>query len=335
LVGRGSDAGDVAVAAAQAAGAVAIIASPLPNGRGSEPSRPRTAPGIVCIRMSVDRLVSKQNRDGVWPYVSGVSWTEPTVYAVLALVAAGESGRAQNGLRWLQARQRPDGGWPPQSEVDQSTWVTALAALLPPEKLGARAHAAAIHWVAGMTGKESTPLYRFREWLLGNRPEPEAEFPGWPWIPGTAAWVGPTSVSILALLRQCRRGREEHLEERVQAGRQYLLRHMCQEGGWNHGSVRPLGYESRPYPETTGLALTALQGMALPQIQAALAAARRFWADCHSLDAYNWLRLGLAAHGKTPADPCPAANLAPRTVPEMALDLLASAATQGRHPFLV
>src|SRR5437899_1067356 len=87
--------------------------------------------------MSVDVLLAKQNRDGGWPYVRGASWTEPTVYAVLALLAAGENPAAKRGLDWLRARQLPDGGWPPQSGFDESNWVTALAALLSPEQLGA------------------------------------------------------------------------------------------------------------------------------------------------------------------------------------------------------
>ena len=36
--------------------------------------------------MSIEILLKKQNRDGGWPYVRGGSWTEPTVYAVLALL---------------------------------------------------------------------------------------------------------------------------------------------------------------------------------------------------------------------------------------------------------
>src|SRR5712692_8094519 len=102
--------------------------------------------------MSIELLVSKQNRDGGWPYVRGASWTEPTVYAVLALLAAGETVPARRGLDWLCARQLPDGGWPPQTGFDESNWVTALAALLPPAQLGERAHARAIEWLLGATG---------------------------------------------------------------------------------------------------------------------------------------------------------------------------------------
>ena len=42
--------------------------------------------------MSIELLVSKQNRDGGWPYVKGRSWTEPTAYAILALIAGGKNG---------------------------------------------------------------------------------------------------------------------------------------------------------------------------------------------------------------------------------------------------
>ena len=53
--------------------------------------------------MSIELVLRKQNRDGGWPYARGTSWTEPTVYAILALLAAGEGGPAQRGLEWLRA----------------------------------------------------------------------------------------------------------------------------------------------------------------------------------------------------------------------------------------
>jgi hypothetical protein len=155
--------------------------------------------------MSIQLVVSKQNRDGGWPYVQGTSWTEPTVYAILALLAAGELEPARRGLAWLRASQLSDGGWPPQTGCDESTWVTALVALLPAGQLGIAVHARAIDWLLDTSGKESSALYRVRTWLLGVPQLPEHEFPGWPWIPGSAAWVGPTSLAILALEREAPR----------------------------------------------------------------------------------------------------------------------------------
>ena len=127
--------------------------------------------------MSVNLLLSQQNRDGGWPYVRGASWTEPTVYAVLALLSAGENAPAQRGLEWLRSLQLRDGGWPPQTGFDESNWVTALTALAPPAHLGAQEHERAIRWILTATGEESTAVFRLRRWLLGESPkhsEPQA-----------------------------------------------------------------------------------------------------------------------------------------------------------------
>jgi hypothetical protein len=284
--------------------------------------------------MATRILAGKQNRDGGWPYVRGSSWTEPTAYAVLALLAAGEMAPARRGLRWILANQRADGGWPARTGIDQSAWVTALVALLPPEHLGASAHARAIAWLVRTTGTESTPTYRLREWLLGNPRLPEQEFPGWPWIPNTAAWVGPTSLAVLALDKEYRRRPVPAIRERIDSGRRFLQTRMCREGGWNHGSVRALGYESSPYPETTGMALAALRGVRSPTTERSLTVAQRFLGECRSADALNWLRLGLLAHGQLPAGYCHPLEIAERTLPDTSLGLLVAEAAKGRDLFL-
>jgi hypothetical protein len=285
------------------------------------------------LSMSIELLVKSQNRDGGWPYVRGVSWTEPTVYAILALQQAGEAGAARRGLNWLQGIQRPDGGWPPQAGIDESTWVTALAAWIPPDSMGEQRHRQAVRWVAGVTGEESSLIYRARQWLLGNARQPELEFPGWPWVQGTAAWVSPTAVAMMALQKECGRRPDPRLQQRIDEGREFLLLHMCREGGWNHGSVRALGYESRPYPETTGMALAALRGVRSPKVDLALAAAHGFLSECRSADACNWLRLGLLAHGQLPDGYAPPAGLESRTLVETSLNLLATATIEKRAVF--
>ena len=295
------------------------------------PSRRSRRP---CTPMNIGILAGKQNRDGGWPYLRGSSWTEPTAYAVLALLAAGETEPARRGLRWILAIQRPDGGWPPQAGVDWSTWVTALVALLPPEHLGARAHARAIAWLMETTGRESTTTYRLREWLLGNPRPPEQEFPGWPWIPDAAAWVAPTSLAVLALDKEYRRRPLPAIRDRIDSGRRFLLARMCHEGGWNYGSAGALGYESRPYPETTGMALAALRGVRSPRTERALTLAQRFLGECRSADALNWLRLGLLAHGRLPAGYCHPLEIADRTLPDTSLGLLVAEAAKGRDFFL-
>jgi hypothetical protein len=284
--------------------------------------------------MSIATLISKQNRDGGWPYVRGGSWTEPTVYATLALLSEGQYDAAGRAAAWLRGISRRDGGWPPTAAVEESTWVTGLVALLPVELIGEANHKRAIDWLMDTTGEESTTIYRVREWLLGNSPsKADRDFPGWPWVPGTAAWVGPTSVAILALDKEDRRKPSRDLKHRISTGREFLLSRACDEGGWNHGSSRPLGYPSHAYPETTGIALAALRGVRSSQVERGLAIARKFLSECRSADALNWLRFGLRVHGQLPPGFCTPSGIEYRTTPDESLDVVMTAAEQGRDCF--
>jgi hypothetical protein len=280
--------------------------------------------------MTFEDLAGRQNPDGGWPYVRGVSWTEPTVYSVLAMLAAGENERAGRGIEWLRRVARPDGGYAPQTGVEESGWATALVALLPPERLGETAHKRAIAWLLDTTGSESTTVYRLRQWLLGNAPPPEQKFAGWPWTPGATAWVGPTSLAILALEKEGRRRPSSEIDRRIAQGRQFLVTRTCHEGGWNHGAPRALGYESGPYPETTGMALAALRGVDNPVVSKAIDLAHHFLAVAHSADAINWLSLGLAAHGGMPAGYSRPAGVECRTLPETSLAMLVGEVEKGR-----
>jgi len=291
-------------------------------------------PRQPCHPMSIEALIGRQNPDGGWPYSRGGSWTEPTVYAIMALLSAGETVSAQRGIAWLASIARRDGGWPPRAGVDMSTWVTALVALLGPRNIGAAPHGRAIRWLLDTTGEESTFAFRLREWLLGNTTSGiDAKFPGWPWVPSNAGWVVPTSVAILALDQEQRRQPSPEILHRIEAGRYFLLGRTCDEGGWNYGSSHPLGYPSRPYPETTGIALAALRGNRSSRVRHALAAAEGFLAECRSADALNWLRFGLRVHGRLPAGYCAPAGVEFRTVPETSLDLVMTAAERGRDLF--
>ncbi len=280
--------------------------------------------------MLISKLVQQQNPDGGWSYGRGGSWTEPTAYAVLALAAAGDTAAVQRGLHWMRATQQGDGGWQARPGVGDSCWVTSLAALLPAERLGEESHRRAIAWLSATTGMESTTLFRIRQWLAGGQTPPESKAPGWPWVPGTAAWVSPTSLAILALDRQNHLHSTPGLVERIGQGRQFLINRVCKGGGWNHGATRALGYECEPYPETTGMALAALRGRHGPQVDQSLVLALSFLGQCRSADALNWLRLGLQAHGRMPAGYAPPPGIRYRTVPEIATSVLADDAVAGK-----
>jgi hypothetical protein len=288
-------------------------------------------------------LLGRQNADGGWSYFRGGSWTEPTCYALLALAASGmgDVSEVRRGMAWLQRCQRPDGGFAPRESVQESTWVTALTLLLPPDAKGfdrSRAEA----WTVDQTGRESGWVFRLRLWMLGADSSGESlSFDGWPWYPGAAAWVGPTAVSVLALQKLARRGGgpaiRSDLKKRIDQGLSYLLARRCSDGGWNHGSTRSLGYDSDSYPETTGLALLALHGVDDPKVAQGVARGEQQLAICESSEGVSWLRLGLGAHGRTPLTP---AALNGSKVPmhggvmETALAALADAAQAGKNSFL-
>lgn len=284
-------------------------------------------------------LLGRQNADGGWSYHRGGSWTEPTCYALLALATdgAGHEPEVRRGMAWLGRCQRADGGFAPRESVPESTWLTALPLLLPstPDGIDRKK---AVTWVLAQTGLESGWANRLRWWMLGFEGD-SINFDGWAWYPGTAAWVGPTALSILALEKLEKRGGvadSASLRKRIDQGRGFLLARRCRDGGWNHGSTRALGYDSDSYPETTGLALLALHGVKNPAIAQGLARGERHLAASRSSIASSWLRLGLGAHGGRNQVAADAGNLVPRRdgVMETALAALTDAAQAGRNPFL-
>jgi len=284
--------------------------------------------------MDLTSIIRLQNHDGGWPYrKGGSSWTEPTVFALLAQSArSGDAQSVQRGVSWLRAAQRPDGGWPPSPPVTQSTWVTAVAALLPPEQLGRACHTNAIQWLMQQTGKETSFAYRLRTELLGNGTGSDEPHRGWPFFPGAAAWVTPTAFGILALEKARRHEPSPALDQRISVGRDFLLDRICKDGGWNYGRSSVFGVEAPSYPETTGQALLALNQVRSEKLDKALAAAQDEARACQSSEGLSWLQLGLQAHGASAVQP--ARKLECRHVLDSALNVLAQSAIAGKNVFL-
>jgi hypothetical protein len=117
----------------------------------------------------------------------------------------------------------------------------------------------------------------------------------------------------------------------VAQGQAFLLGRRCRDGGWNHGSSKALGYDSDSYPETTGLALLALQGVRREEVLQGVARAEQHLASCRSQEAASWLRLALLAHGRKPLVPVLPSR---GETMDLALAALAEAAGEGRNVFL-
>lgn len=278
-------------------------------------------------------FLASQNPDGGWPYAhGGPSWTEPTVYALLALLAGGEAaGCVERAALWLRGLARRDGGWPPQPAVAESTWVSALVALLGPAILGLTPYRRLIAWILAQTGEDTGWLTRLQLLLLGNS-QAARQAPGWPWFPGSSAWVIPTALSLLALRKASALAPSDALHHRLDSGAAFLLEHACGDGGWNYGCPRVYAYDAPSYPETTGVVLVALHGSRAPAIAGACRLARAQLQTCRTPEAQSWLRLGLLAHGRLPPDTPPVRP--PRTVPDAALARIAAAAERGHNILL-
>ncbi|MBZ5608161.1 MAG: terpene cyclase/mutase family protein [Acidobacteriia bacterium] len=280
--------------------------------------------------IDLSSLLSRQNPDGGWPYSRGSSWTEPTVYALLALSASGEGDAhvVYRGLQWLRIAQRSDGGWSPGQSVDESTWVTALVLLLPDAMLARFNTRSALRRLLAQTGRESTWTLRLRSMLISGRVDPRSP-DGWPWFPDTAAWVTPTALGVLALRKTGRRNPSREIQDRIQQGQEFLISRMCADGGWNHGSSKALGYDGPSYPETTGLALLALKGVPENRLVKSIGRAEQHLAVCRSLEAASWLEMGLLAHGRPSEAGTIPLNRA-LTTQELAVAVVAQEARRGR-----
>ena len=268
-------------------------------------------------------LYARQNADGGWPYWKGSSWTEPTVYALLALASSGDmsSPAVDHAFDWLSKSQREDGGWAPRRLVEESTWVTAAVLLLPSGMLPRFNAAAALNWLLAKTGRESSWIERVRAAMISGHMDPRKP-DGWPWFPDTAAWVGPTAFSILALRKASKRDSRQAIADRIQQGQEFLLSRRCADGGWNHGSSKALGYDGPSYPETTGLALLALRGLPRDRVERGIAKAEEHLRASRSVEAISWLRLGLLAHARHPEAP-PVTTERALSTQEVALAMIA------------
>ena len=280
-------------------------------------------------------IAARQQPDGGWGY-GREPWTEPTALALLALYTEPEehSASLRAGVGWLRRARRADGGWPPNPRVDQSvTWATSLA-LLALACVTGEPCTASVQWLLDTSGRETGFSFRLQRLLSGVKVQDREGFEGWPWYPATAAWIAPTGMAIRALERVRALqppNIDRRIGERTQSGRDFLLARRCLDGGWNHGSSRPLGYEAESYPETTGVALLGLTGVLRTALEQSLKRAAGEFSECRSAQGRGWLRLALASHGQ--GVPVGGNEPASRDITDAALDVIAREAERGKKVF--
>ena len=243
-----------------------------------------------CVESRWASLEAAQNPDGGWGYFAGKpSWLEPTVYALLAL--SERRGQAfERGCRLVRSWQMPGGAWRPTASVDQPHWTTSLALTLY-SVAGIRdaAFASGLDWLLSSTGGEGRLVARIAHWLRPSIVEFDPSLVGWPWEAGASSWVEPTAHGLMALRCAGRRLKSPAVASRIATGERMLLDRRCHDGGWNYGNRRVLGRDLPSYPETTALALMALDGSSAVAWGAELDRIEHAWRETRSPLARAWL----------------------------------------------
>jgi hypothetical protein len=110
--------------------------------------------------------------------------------------------------------------------------------------------------------------------------------------------VEPTAYALIALKRlnaDIGGAADGHIRE----AERLLYDRMCSGGGWNHGNSNAYGVAIPPYPETTALALIALQDReADAPNRASLQRLVEMMAEVESGLSLSWATLCLSLHGQ-------------------------------------
>jgi hypothetical protein len=254
-----------------------------------------------------DALLRAQNPDGGWGAApGGRSNTEATSLAILALHALADKRNlaAARGAEWLRSLQKDDGSWPQSRQVHEGRWVTALAVLaLAPFESHRPSALKGAEWLLQLEGSGlgivASLLYRFAPEQVAVKLNPSLK--GWPWTKNTFSWVEPTAYALLALkrLRPNLLERQKEVDERIRQGERMLYDRMCEGGGWNYGNSEVFGEKLWPYPDTTAVALLALQDRAREKAnQLSLEALERMLAENPSRLALAWSIICFSVYGR-------------------------------------
>ncbi len=217
---------------------------------------------------------------------------DATCWAILALRVAGSAAALiEEGRQALMNAQRQDGRVCISPQHPDACWPTPLAVLAwqgAPEYEDPRSKA-----IQFLLDLEHAP----------GEPDPnvahDGTIRGWPWIAKTHAWVEPTAYALMAL-RVC--GYADH--SRTHDAVRLLMNRQLPAGGWNYGNTAVFGQELRPMPETTGLALQALAGLASrAAVETSIVYLRSQLVHLNTPISLAWAMLGLHAWQETLQQP--------------------------------
>ena len=277
----------------------------------------------VAIRSQILQQLSAMSGNGI----------EDMALSLLALRKDGADPRQ------LLGAQHRSGAWSAHPGIGPpSAFHTALAllAIQPFQTVSARQAAdRAFEWLSELRGLESHWLWQWKFRLFDTQVRFDPAKSGWPWVPGTVSWVGPTALSILAF----RAWRRE--SPRTAPAAAMLADRACPQGGWNAGNAVVFGVDLDPHPDFTAMAVLALSD-ARPTYENLLRDALGYLAIRieKSSSAYSlaWAAMALSAndhadagHAKSQLERCTAGRL--ERLPQRVLALAALALEDPPYAF--
>jgi hypothetical protein len=258
---------------------------------------------------ATDFLLKAQNPDGGWGVQAGKqSNTEVTALALLALGSLANPQlkySIDRGIRWLVQTQKAGGGFPLMANVDEPSWASPLAVLaLSAADSQQRAVNRGIEWVLRQKGQGAGLLGSLFYWWNPDDSIVKVNpvLTGWSWTAGTFSWVEPTAYALIALKRLRSYLSQDQAITRISEGERMIYDRMCVGGGWNYGNSKVLGENLWPYPDTTALALIALQDRSdNPANQIGLTVLEKMLAENHSGLALAWSCICFTLYGRDPS----------------------------------
>jgi hypothetical protein len=224
------------------------------------------------LSRALDFIKAHQNPDGGWGYEPGRrSLVEPTSFCVLALLARGESAAAGRGLGFLRSCVKSSGAVGIDPKDPEGSWMS-YAALLAFHAAGAAEDERRLKgWI--LSFEDASGRFTKDEIaIVASRYRYDASIQGWAWTPRTTAWVEPTALVILALIRTG----VASTEKRIKSGIDLLIDRKVPSGGWNFGNPYSKSYELEASTMSTALALAALGAAGVPKGRPAVAAGLGF-----------------------------------------------------------
>ncbi len=244
---------------------------------------------------AIDQILKSSLPEGGFANRPGGQYRpDATAWAVMSLQMCGVAGQRLHapGRASRQASMGTAGSFC-RPIIPATFWPTPLAVL-------------AWHGQARIHSSPSPAPLAFLLKTTGNHFKRAADSPaghdtairGWPWTEETHSWVEPTSLAMIALRVTGSGG-----DKRIAEGVRLLLDRQLSRGGWNYGNTTVFGTELAALPESTGLALAALPGLADKQdVSRSIARLKDSVKALTTPFSLGWAILGLSAWGERPRD---------------------------------